>query len=97
MEQLDDASGSVLIRRSKTDTAGEGATAYLSPLTMRLIAEWLEASRLKSGPIFARVIGRNGIGDPLTAQIVTAVFRKVGQWNGLPPTSRDRSKLSRCI
>jgi hypothetical protein len=29
-------------------------------------------------------VGRDGIGDPLTAQIVTAVLRKVGQWIGLP-------------
>ncbi len=79
-----DGSGSVLIRRSKTDTAGEGATAYLSPLTMRLVAAWRQASQLKSGPLFARVIGRNGIGDTVTAQIVTAVLRKVGQWVGLP-------------
>jgi integrase len=79
-----DGSGSVMIRRSKTDTAGEGATAYLSPLTMRLVGAWLEASQLKSGPLFARVVGRDGIGDALTAQIVTAVLRKVGQWVGLP-------------
>ena len=82
--EVSDGSGSVLIRRSKTDTAGEGATAYLSPLTMRLLGAWLSASQLKSGPIFARVVGRNGVGDPLTSQIVTAVLRKVGQWIGLP-------------
>jgi integrase len=79
-----DGSGSVLIRRSKTDTTGEGATAYLSPLTMRLLAEWLQASHLKQGSLFARVVGQNGIGDALTAQIVNAVLRKVGQWIGLP-------------
>jgi len=84
VEEVGDGSGSILIRRSKTDTAGEGAMAYLSPLTMRLVAAWLQASKLKSGPLFARVVGRDGIGDPLTAQIVTAVLRKVGQWIGLP-------------
>ena len=68
-----------MIRRSKTDTAGEGATAYLSPLSMRLVAGWLESSRRRSGPVFARVVGTNGVGDALTAQIVTAVLRKVGQ------------------
>ena len=57
IEDGGDASGNVLIRRSKTDVAGEGATAYLSPLTMRLVRAWLEASRLKSGAIFVRVIG----------------------------------------
>jgi integrase len=117
-----DGSGSVLIRRSKTDTAGEGATAYMSPLTMRLVGEWLEASRRKeTAPgkgqraqvreasqsrasdspspgegrkpeqpgasekrtLFARVAGSTAA-DVLTAQSVSAIFRKVGKWIGLP-------------
>jgi integrase len=84
IEEVGDGSGSILIRRSKTDPAGEGALAYLSPLTMGLVTAWLLASKLKSGPLFARVVGRDGIGDPLTAQIVTTVLRKVGQWIALP-------------
>ncbi len=97
-----DASGSVLIRRSKTDVAGEGTSAYLAPLTMRLVRAWLEASRLKSGAIFVRVIGSgsgargNTIGTPLTAQIVTAVFRKVGQWIGLPKAEWARISGHSC-
>ena len=79
-----------MIRRSKKDVTGEGATAYLSPLTMRLVVTWLQASTLKSGPLFARVIGHDGIGDPLTAQIVTAVLRNVGQWIGLPAEEWSR-------
>jgi integrase len=78
-----DGSGSVLIRRSKTDTTGEGATAYLSPLTMRLISQWTKESGLKAGPIFVRVHGATGVGGALTAQNVSAVLRKVGQWIGL--------------
>jgi integrase len=78
-----DGSGSILIRRSKTDTAGEGATAYLSPLTMRLVKEWMDGSRRTSGTLFARVLGRDGVGEALTPQTVMAIFRKVGQWIGL--------------
>jgi integrase len=83
IEEIGDGSGAILIRRSKTDTAGEGAVAYLSPLTMRLVAEWLERSTLKSGPVFVRVRGSAGVGDSLTAQNVLAVLRKVGHWIGL--------------
>ena len=79
-----DGSGSVVIRRSKTDTAGEGATAYLSALSMRLVAEWLQSSRRKSGTLFARVLGKDAAGDGFTAQNVTSVLRKVGRWIGLP-------------
>ncbi len=83
LAEAGDGSGSVLIRRSKTDTTGEGATAYVSPLTMRLVAEWLRESGLKAGPVFVRVHGDTRVGESLTPQVVTAVFRKVGQWIGL--------------
>lgn len=96
IEEASDGSGSVLIRRSKTDTTGEGATAYLSPLTMRLVSAWLQASMLKSGPLFARVVGRDGVGDRLTAQIVTLVLRKVGQWIGLPTEEWGRISGHSC-
>jgi site-specific recombinase XerD len=85
-----DGSGTVLIRRSKTDVTGEGATAYLSPLSMRLVAEWLQSSRQTAGPIFARIMGTSRVGTPLTAQNVTTVLRKVGQWIGLDAQERDR-------
>jgi integrase len=78
-----DGSGSVLIRRSKTDASGEGATAYLSPLTMRLLSEWMRQAGIKEGPIFLRVHGAASVGDPLTAQNVNAALRKVGKWIGL--------------
>jgi integrase len=85
-----DGSGSVLIQRSKTDTTGEGATAYLSPLTMRLVSVWLKETGLKAGPIFVRVLGPSNVGSVLTAQNVTAVLRKVGQWIGLPREEWER-------
>jgi integrase len=78
-----DGSGSILVRRSKTDTAGEGATAYLSPLAMRLVKEWTTKAGIKEGAVFVRVRGAAGVGESLTPQIVAAVFRKVGRWIGL--------------
>ena len=71
--------GSVLIRRSKTDTTGEGATAYLSPPTMRLVQEWITQAGIKEGPLFVRVVVQNGVGVQLTSQVVNAVLRKVGR------------------
>lgn len=83
IEEASDGSGSILIRRSKTDTSGEGATAYLSPLTMRLLKEWITQAGIKEGSVFVRVMGPTHVGGSLTPQVVTAVFRKVGQWIGL--------------
>ncbi len=85
-----DGSGSILIRRSKTDTTGEGATAYLSPLAMRLLKEWIREAGIREGAIFLRVHGAAGVGDPLTAQNVSTVLRKVGRWIGLPREEWER-------
>jgi integrase len=90
IESAADGSGTVVIQRSKTDTRGEGATAYLSPLSMRLVGEWLEASRQKSGRLFVRVLGKDVVGEGLTAQNVTAVRRKVGIWIGLERKEWER-------
>jgi len=46
------------IARSKGDGEGEGATAFLSPRTVRALDLWLEASGVEAGPLFRRVIVR---------------------------------------
>src|SRR5665213_990740 len=43
---LDDGTGRLLIRRSKTDQAGEGHVAYLSRQTVRLLKAWLKATHI---------------------------------------------------
>ena len=96
IESAGDGSGTVVIRRSKTDSAGEGATAYLSALSMRLVGEWLQTSRLKSGMLFARVLRKDAAGDGFTAQNVTSVLRKVGRWIGLPAEEVSRISGHSC-
>jgi hypothetical protein len=73
-----DGSGSVLIRRSNTDATGEGATTDLSPLTMRLLREWITQKGIKEGALFVGRVGHSEVGSPLTAQNVSAILRKVG-------------------
>jgi integrase len=50
-----DGAGLVEIGRSKTDQEGQGALAYLSPVTMLAIEAWVTAARLTQGPLFRRV------------------------------------------
>jgi hypothetical protein len=45
---------------------------------------------LLPGPLFVRVVGSNTVRGALTAQIVTAVVRKVGQWIGLEREEWER-------
>src|ERR1035441_9072544 len=58
---LDDGTGRLLIRRSKTDQAGEGHVAYLSRQTVRYLKEWLKAGHIQEGAVFRRIIGRGTV------------------------------------
>ncbi|MYM00207.1 integrase [Novosphingobium sp. FGD1] len=46
------------IPRSKSDSEGEGATAFLSPRTVRAVKAWMEAGRISEGAVFRRVFVR---------------------------------------
>ena len=77
--------GTVLVRRSKGDTTGEGAIKYLAPDTLQLVRLWLIAQGLpKEGPLF-RPIGRWGhVGvRPLDPQSVRRIFQEVAGAAGL--------------
>ncbi|WP_376100965.1 tyrosine-type recombinase/integrase (plasmid) [Roseomonas sp. CCTCC AB2023176] len=54
-----DGSGTVLIRRSKTDQAGEGEVLWLSPRTMTHLKRWLDLAAIEAGAIF-RAINKAG-------------------------------------
>lgn len=91
---LPDGTGRALIRRSKTDQAGEGHSAYLSRDTVRHLQRWLEAVQIMEGAVFRRIIGRgtakdlsNGrgrIGHRLSVDGVAQAFKRVARWIKLP-------------
>ncbi len=55
LEALDPEARLLTVPRSKGDQEGEGATAFLSPRSVRAIAAWTEAAGISSGPLFRRV------------------------------------------
>ena len=55
LDAIDPEARLLAIPRSKGDLEGEGATAFLSPRSVRAIAAWREAAGLTSGPLFRRV------------------------------------------
>jgi integrase len=55
IEAIDPDARLLSIPRSKGDQEGEGATAFLSPRTVRAIAAWREAAGIEVGPVFRRV------------------------------------------
>jgi integrase len=91
---LPDATGRVLIRRSKTDQAGEGNTAYLSRTTVRYFKLWLDAAEITEGAVFRRVIGRGTaqdlpagrgrIAERLSVDAIAQTFKRVAKWIKMP-------------
>jgi len=55
VDALDPEARLLTIPRSKGDPAGEGATAFLSPRSVRAIAAWQAAAEIEAGPLFRRV------------------------------------------
>jgi integrase len=81
---MPNGTGTMLIRRSKTDQAGEGAMGYLSRESVRLLKIWLENAKITEGAIFRRLVGRSRVGERLHADIVSDIYKRVGRWVGLP-------------
>jgi integrase len=94
LEFLSDGTGRLLIRRSKTDQAGEGHVAYLSRQTVRHVQAWLKRAGIKDGPVFRRIIGRGTvtytrqgkgrIGGRLSPEAVARAFKAVARYLNLP-------------
>jgi integrase len=76
--------GQALIRRGKTDPAGEGRVAYLSRQTVKWLKIWLDHAKISEGPIFRRLIGRDEIGDALHPGSIAPIFKRVARWIGMP-------------
>jgi site-specific recombinase XerC len=55
VDALDPEARLLEIPRSKADQEGEGATAFVSPRSVRAIAAWRKASGIEAGPLFRRV------------------------------------------
>jgi integrase len=89
---LSDGSGRVLIRRSKTDQAGEGSVAYLSPDTVGYLKIWLGVSRITRGAVFRRLIGRGRIGARLQVDSIAQTFKRVAEFVGM--TEDERKQVS---
>ena len=83
----ENGSGSMIIRRSKTDQTGHGDYKELEPDTVKRIERWLEASGIKSGCLIRRfhlnqyvpkVVSRKGLKNQRVRELVQSRFKKYG-------------------
>ena len=70
----------ILIPRTKSDVAGGGRIAHLSPLTAGYLRRWIDASQLSSGPLFRALhLDRVSEGPLCTSSIRRIVKRALRQ------------------
>ena len=82
VEEVDGAA-TVLVRRSKADPEGRGATVYLARDSVALMREWLERSGVSHGRLF-RSLCRGAVGEGLDASQVPRIFKTMAGRAGLP-------------
>ena len=82
VEELDGAA-SVLVRRSKADPEGRGATVYLARDSVELVRVWLQRSGVREGRVF-RSLCRGAVGEGLDASQVPRIFKAMAERAGLP-------------
>ena len=78
-----DGSATVLVRRSKADPEGRGATAYVARDSVALVREWLERSGVRHGRVF-RSLARGVVGEGLDASQVPRIFKAMAERAGVP-------------
>ena len=76
-EDIDEDARTILLRRSKTDQAGEGRLQHLSPDAMRAIKTWGEAVALTDGPVLRRVSKSGRPGSALSMSGLKAIVKRL--------------------
>ena len=82
VEELDGAA-TVLVRRSKADAEGRGATVYLARDSVALVRAWRERSGVRGGRLF-RSLCRGAVGEALHASQVPRIFKAMAVRAGVP-------------
>ncbi len=83
----DDGSATALVRRSKTDVAGEGAVLWLSPRTTAALQAWLSAAGVDAGTVFRSVDRGDHVGGGLDTGDVSRRFKVMAQRAGIDPAA----------
>ena len=78
LEEMD-GSGTLLIRRGKTDPGGDGALLYLAPDSVKLVREWLARSGLTGGRLFRSLRKDGRLGEKLDASQVPRIHKAMAK------------------
>ncbi len=79
-----DGSGTILVRRSKTDQEGQGDVRFIAPDTVDAIAAWVEAADLTDGQaLFQRLRKDAARLGRLHRQSVTRIYQRMAKVAGI--------------
>ena len=78
-----DGSGTLRVRRGKTDPTGEGALQYLAPDTVRLVQVWLRRSGIFQGRLFRSIRKDGQVGVKLDDSQVPRIYKAMARAAGL--------------
>jgi len=84
VEEEMDGSGTLLVRRGKTDQQGVGAVVYLAPDTVALVRVWCERGGITGGRLFRSVDKGGHLGQGLDGSQVPRIFKAMAHRAGLP-------------
>lgn len=87
-----DGSGTILVRKAKSDQFGDGRLAYLSAAATTHLRDWLEAAGLKQGQIFRGIRSTQLLPGSLHPYSVARIFKARARDAGLD--NRLIAKLS---
>ncbi|MBY0335742.1 MAG: tyrosine-type recombinase/integrase [Acetobacteraceae bacterium] len=82
-----DGSATALLRRSKTDQEGSGATLWLSPRTVAHLRRWLSLAGIEDGPVFRRLSKAGRPGGRLAPSAVPPIVKGLAAVAGLDPAA----------
>ncbi len=81
----DDGTGTVLIRRTKTDQAGAGSVRFIAHDTCQHLIAWIEAAEIGDGAVFRAVSKGGVINGRLDGSEVSRIFKRCVRAAGVDP------------
>ncbi len=76
-------SATLLVRRSKVDQTGEGASKWLAAGTVEHLNAWLEIANIRDGKLFRGVYNSGKVGDALSAEGVHRALKRLARLAGI--------------
>ena len=98
MQIAPDGTGSILVRRSKTDQGGEGMVRFLASDTVHYLQRWRQQAEIESGLLFRSVSKGGEVRGGLDAGDVSRIFRRMTKSAGtdIPMVSGHSTRIGAC-